>query len=271
MKKVLAIILSLALVFSTTVCGFTAFAAEETDTATSEYYWDPVDKIGYEESMIDIRGGALSDEAIEAAKPRLVSGGVDGSNAIEVGGTDAYTRYLMHFRINGLELNKNYVIKMDVKRVSGAIRTLQAGVWRVGTLNFSETTYANADISSDDFTTLTFESALTTGTYIPYYLILNFNATSAGATLLIDNIVVYEKDDTTMTNIFNSGLQADTGSLNPGSFDKGYKLWFDDTVDPNARYFPITSIPYRTSGTANVVPALSNMGEGINGSYAMKL
>jgi len=274
MKKFLALILSLALIFSTVCTGLVTFASESNSQANPEYYWEPVDAIGYDEDQIDIRGTnadvALTAEEIAASKPRLVAGGVNGSNAMQVGGSYTYSRYLMHFRINGLKLDTTYVIKMDVKKVSGAIRNMQAGVWRTGAYNYSSTTYANADISSDAFTTLTFESSLS-GSYIPYYLIVNFNTTSAGAVLLIDNIVVYEKDDTTQTNLYDTSLAVETGSENSGTFDKGYKLWFDNAVEENLCYFPITSIPYRTSGTANVVPALSNMGEGVKGSYAMKL
>ncbi len=272
MKKILALILTLALTLSMVCAGFVAEATVE--PTNSEYYWEPVDAIGYDEAQIDIRGTnadvALTAEEKEASKPRLVTGGVNGSNAMQVGGSYTYSRYLMHFRINGLKLDTTYVIEMDVKKVSGAIRTMQAGVWRAGAYNYSTTTYADADISSDAFTTLTFESSLS-GSYIPHYLIVNFNTTSAGAVLLIDNIVVYEKEDSSKTNLYDTSLAVETGSENPGTFDKEYKLWFDNEAEENLCYFPVDSIPYRTSGTANVVPVLSNMGEGVKGSYAMKL
>ncbi len=271
MKKILALILSLALIFSMVGTCLTTFAVES-NTTGDVYYWDPVDVIGYDESKIDVRGadGVLTGDQLNAVLPSLSLGGVDGSNAMKVGAETTLNRYLMHFRVDGLALDTTYVIQMDVKRLSGAIGKLQAGIWRAGTYNYSTTEYTNADISSEEFTTLSFESLLT-GSYVPWYLILNFNTTSQGGTLLIDNIVIYDKADETKTNLYDKGLVAETGSNNPGTFDKGYKLWFDDTVEENLCYFPIENIPYRTSGTANVTPALSQMGDGVKGSYAMKL
>ena len=266
MKKFLAIILSLA----TMISAFAICVSAQTDKVEGEYYYTPADSVGYDQDKLLIQVANSSGADLQAVAPRIASGGVDGSNAMAVGGEMTFDRYIVPFYITGLKKDTVYVIEVDVKRTHGNIRKLQAGVWRSGAYNYSETYYENDDISSDKFTTLTFESSLS-GTYIPYYLIFTFSTTSAGGTMLFDNIVIYEKNDETKTNLFDKNLNVDTGTDRPGTFDKDRELWFDNTVDEELVYTPIelTAASHRTPD--NLTTEISNAGEGVKGSYAIKL
>lgn len=270
MKKLLTLILSLAIVAASLLCAFSANA----EVAEGDYVYTPADSVGYENGKLDIRAGsALTGEALAKASPRITNNGIDGSNAMEIGGTDAYTRYLIIYRLKDgiLSANTSYTIEMKIKRTAGKINTFNSGIFVSGSYVYSDTVLSDSQLS-DEFQTFTFEHSISSR---PCRLLINFTAASGGATLVIDDIKIYETADAEKTNLFTGENFYDntTGTDAPGTFDKGKELWFDSDVDEELVYTPFESIGYRTNAaqTFGVVPELSSAGEGVKGSYAMKL
>ena len=278
-NKFLAIFLVVILLAVNTVVSF---AGGSSDTVAV-----PSQSSGLYANLTDIRGGT----GIDKTAPVITEGGVDGSYALKAGTDSAdFTRYLFGWRFApsaraSLPKKTPITVEMQVKLVSGNVKALYAGhfysVAPKGDNNTNYTTedkYSSADLSAEEYRTLTFTYEATEN-YNSQYVFINMTSSGGkGAVILIDNVKVYLADDEQKTNLLigaslmmDAGNTAyDGGNRDVGSFDiiKMADVPFDNSPIEGVRYLPLEKIGYRT---ATVAPKASAEGEGVKGSYAMEL
>lgn len=238
--------------------------------------------------------------------------GYNSPYAMKVGHTEPLSRYRFNFRFSDDERGAfvkgtSYTIEMKVKKVSGTLDTFAAGqYYNTPTDYLSEGYYTDTDISTEEYTTLTFtrkafnpakdpsDSAYYTGVRYVFFDITALG--EDGVILLIDNIYIYATDDETKTNLFTGEkLQVSTttgfepyygGAINVGEFEcPGTYNITDNTPEEGVLY----SYPHRIanndlgevgnaiSGSNTSViasgnePKFTQKGEGVKGSYAMEI
>lgn len=137
--------------------------------------------------------------------PAIVSGGVDGSNAVQIGAVSesGITDYRVVYQTRYWQSASVYTISMDVKRTSGEI-----GTFKIALNDYTEDslTLDNSRIS-DNWTTISFNVNIEeyTATSAPWvYLLLTLNAPEGGAQLLIDNVKVTTVTDGATDVKFNT-------------------------------------------------------------------
>ncbi len=254
-------------------------------------------------------GGSYSTAVKETMMPEIVNyKGHNYTNALKVGYSGGgLSRYLLQFRYTDTYRTEflagtSYTVEMKVKKLSGTLGNLYAGhgVY-LPTGYISPDTYTDSDISSTEYTTLTFDYVAvnpSTGENCGgRWVYINFtSADESGVELLIDDINIYATDDATKTNMFTSekimvnnvtGSKDYTGGTKLlGTFDKEeYTQYTDNIPDEGIGYsydHRIANNSYGEVGqkiantNASVTtegndPKFTALGEGVKGSYAMEI
>lgn len=301
--KILSVVVAVALLAVNTVVSFATNGADNGgDTTEPEVYCLPTEQLGYymgdtatayPGADVDIRtSGRLTGEALEAAAPRLSEKGegYNGGYAMEVGTTDAYSRYLFKYRLEGAMSKLKAVpitIEMKVKMVSGSVKNIYAAHYRSSAPSgyASPDTYTANDLSATEWTTLTFTRTETAGT--SRWMFINIVSESEGAVLLIDEIRVYLASAPETNYLIgeyiwlnkNATVPYTSLPTNVGDFDVAFTktptIDFDNSVDPSVEYAPGSVKAYSNANSptisSTVQPEISALGDGVKGSYAMQL
>ncbi len=292
--KTLSVLTALVLLTVNTVISFVSTA--EKGEVTGDLICLPTEQLGYylgdsatvyPGSDIDIRtSGRLTGDALEAVAPRLSEKGegYKGGYAMEVGTTDSYSRYLFKYRLEGAMKNLKAVpitIEMKVKMVSGSVKNIYAAQYRSSAPSGykSTDTYTAEDLSDSEWTTLKFTRTESAGT--SRWMFINIVSGKNGAVLLIDEIRVYLASDPDTNYLIGEYVQLNKEKTvsytsiptNVGDFDvtfaKTPTLEFDNTVTSDIEYTAGEVRCHADSST--VTPAISPLGDGVRGSYAMEL
>ena len=251
--------------------------AEETVTEVSEYL--PFDLSG---SATHIYWTGLEGEEKERARPRSVAGvGFNKTAAMRLGAENiAITYYEASVKfpvLSSLKKDTEYTVKFKVKKDSGEITNLKAGVLDNGT--DAKIIYAcelTNEYLGDTWAEFEFR-------YTPTYEVekqwssVAFNIVTGemGGSLLIDDIVVYESGDETKTNIFDYG-----------SFDSDCKAYEVTETENNQKIVPVEIFDYtdkKQSDRSSDLPRYywndnyrnetrpQSVRNGVNGTYAMQI
>lgn len=255
----------------------------------------------------------LNGDALKAVAPRLSKSGmgVNGSYALEFGtDTTGFARYMANWRWTDkdssiFQKGTSYTVEMKVKKLSGKVDSINAGLWfesQESTDYISKNSYGDADIKTDEWTTLTFTDipfnpAKTAGDADYYtgvrFMFLNL-VSESGAVILVDDITVYATEDAEKTELFlGKYLQVEndpdvsgmtyTGSKLPGTFDDGLRYSVVEVEEkiatgvqclPEKFYFRGTDpekYPSQTNTAMKSVPVISELGEGFNDTYGIKV
>ena len=236
--------------------------------------------ITLENTFFHIYWTGLKGEEKDAAKGHLADGvGVNGSNALRFGKEGlAFTYYetsLKFHQTGCLEPDTTYVVKMMLKTETGSITQIKLGMMDNSNAGI---TYVK-ELSSDELSEVANGWTEVEFEYTPINNVVNqwssvsFNLKTGndGGTLLLDDLMVYKKEDTKKTNLFING-----------AFDKGIRY---GTVANNSEtpknYLPYdisanNEFPYiywhgLSSENANIAKVRLAKNEGINGSNAVKI
>ncbi len=267
MKRCLAIFVVMVLIFTTSfsnigVINFVSATTVESDNSsltevTSPYSLLSYDGIvNYKNNISDIENISISDS------------GVDGSYGLEIKGDGAYAGTYLRFDENigtkFLTSEKTYTMKLKARTDNG-INSFKYGIRMHG--DFFTTSLLDNDLTSEwkefsyTFTPTTTATNYWVHMYIEYIIPEN-------STLYIDDIVVFETDDETQTNLFKKG-----------NFDS--LPHYESAVEKDniiCDYSPNKITNYNPSWTGNGTDIISNLEtvsisekDGVNNSCALKL
>lgn len=210
--------------------------------------------------------------------------GVDGSYAVKLDATNANSHMLAFQNASRTVLTDGkYRMEFKAKVTRGNLKYLKAG-----SINNADTSvnfynlYVGAADAPKEWTYYTFEHIIdgtgANGKNSWNFLNIAYAAAdAAGVTLLIDDLRLYfvNADGTETLCVYDDEVETD------GSFDTAYdktqtyeKLAVDNTADSSMTYLPVGSIPNGTTNTNKFrksAPALSALGDGVKGTYAMKI
>ena len=159
--------------------------------------------------------------------------------------------------------------------LEGAVQYTYNQTYNAETGTYGTDGYSQADIDTEEWTTLTFN--VTPISDCNWFYINIAPEDASGAVVLIDNIVIQNANGDNMFVDDNVCLTAAESPYKDkysaiqhylGTFDYAKSEAVDNVVDNNVTYLPVNAIG--NSG-ANVAPTLSESGEGVNGSYAINM
>ena len=121
---------------------------------------EAVDEIGNTVFQVFSPSGYNISNNAKVVQPTLVEDGYENSNAIKFGATTAYKECLVRWQYNDtdrmrFELGVAYTIEFKVKKVSGTLSNVYAGIFYNYPSNYTYTdTFTDSDISDTEWTTL---------------------------------------------------------------------------------------------------------------------
>ena len=181
----------------------------------------------------------------------------------------------------------NFRIKFKIKKAAGSIvansalndgsknNSFAIGFNSSALVNGSNWTWAgylnDSDLSTTEYKSFSFDVTLaqTTGWY---FMSIRYWSGTDGATLYIDDLQLCKVDGTTETLIsYEEDIDKNGGFNAEGPFSYSYGQVVED-IDPDIGYVPANSIGRRENAThTTITPVISAAGEGVDGSYALKL
>ncbi len=200
--------------------------------------------------------------------------GVCGSYAMQIGtmSTKTNTVYFQPSGTSIIEKNTEYVIEMKIRKKQGEFDSLKIGFFGYNTTGANYSFEVENDAVSSEWQCYRWNHRTTTSSGWKF-LEITYTAAN-GVVLLFDDIKVYKANDAQKTPLaFQNGLAADATFDTSVSHAKNYEvLDFNNKTDPNVEFTPISSIPCRTNNAAMLsAPVLTELGEGVRGSYAMQI
>jgi len=200
--------------------------------------------------------------------------GVRGSYAMQIGTmqTKSNTVYFQPSGTSIIEKSTEYVVEMKIRKKQGSFDSLKIGFFGFNTTGANYSFSVSNEVITSEWQCFRWNHTTTSSSGWKFFEI-TYTAPD-GVILLFDDVKVYKANDAQKTPIaFQNGLAADATFDTSVSYEKNYEvLEFDNTVDPNVEFTPISSIPCRTNN-ANMLsaPVLTALGEGVRGSYAMQI
>ena len=161
---------------------------------------------------------------------------------------------------------------MKIRKKQGSIDSLKIGFFGYNTTGENYSFVVEDDELSSEWQCFRWKHT-TTSSGGWKFLEITYTAAN-GVVLLFDDIKVYKSNDANKTPVaFQNGLPADATFDTSISHAKTYEIIdFNNTVDPNVEFTPISSIPCRTNNAKMLsAPTLTALGEGVKGSYAMQI
>lgn len=283
--KVLSLILAVCLMLGSIVLGTVANddtiknaeppKGSAVDTSLTSYLPMVLDNSFFHIYWTGLTGAENTD-----AKGHIAEGsGINGSNALRFGkeGIDfTYYETSLKFHKTGcLEQNTRYIVKMMLKVETGSITQVKLGMMDNSNagLNYIKTLSADElQKIADGWTEFEFE-------YTPINNVVNqwssvsFNLKTGaeGGSLLLDDLVVYKKDDTEKTNLFTRG--SFDGSVRYGEFandDNATSYYLPFTV-PSEKEFPYIYWHGLSGENAQLAKVRLAKNEGVNGTNGARI
>lgn len=283
--KILSLILAISLMLGSVVLGTVANddTLKESEVKSGSAIDDTLTNrlpMILDSSFFHIYWTGLTGAEKTDAKGHIAEGaGVDGTNALRFGkeGIDfSYYETSLKFHKTGcLEQNTKYIVKMMLKVETGSITQVKLGMMDNSNsgITYIETLSAEKlGNLAEGWTAVEFE-------YTPVNNVVNqwssvsFNLKTGaeGGTLLLDDLVVYKKDDAEKTNLFTRG-----------SFDGKVRYGeFAETEGAVSHYLPFsvpseTEFPYiywhgLSDTNAELAKVRLAKNEGVNGTHAVRI
>lgn len=202
----------------------------------------------------------------------IVPGGFNNSYALKLAGTGSAV--MGHYSCGGyigvLKGNTEYVLSFKAKKVGTVTSATVAMTEAWGSIINAKLTLNDAALSTE-WHTYTATVVTADGAEKNWNHVTIEANVPVGSEIYFDDICAYEKGDETKKNVLNGKV--------PGSFDyKYYSEECDNTVKTNVDYtsYPLTAyngIDFLDNGNtqSDTYAAISEKGEGANGSYALKI
>jgi hypothetical protein len=216
----------------------------------------------------------------ENAQGHIAEGfGVNGSNALRFGkeGIDfTYYETSLKFHKTGcLESDTKYVVKMMLKVETGSITQIKLGMMDNSNSRLNYVKILSSDELSavaNGWTEVEFE-------YIPTYQVsgqwssVSFNLVTGndGGSLLLDDLVVYKKDDSAQTNLFTRG--SFDGKVRYGAYnnDENATSHYLPFTVPSEKEFPYIYWHGLSADNAEKAKVRLAKNEGVDGTNAVRI
>ncbi len=195
MKKLLSLILAVCLVFTALPLGYSLVSAESTlEEIVTTYHLSSYNAIvNLNSNISEIKEVSIQNKGIENSYGLVIEG--NGKY------TSTYLRFDENYGTKFLKSDKTYTMQLSA-RADGTVSYINYGARMHG--NYFSTKVDGNDITGE-WQTYTYEFTPTcTANDYWVHMYLNYNV-AVGSTLYIDNIVVFESDDTSKTNLFIKG------------------------------------------------------------------
>lgn len=274
--KAISMLLSALMLVTATVTTWVSSTASAMELTTKQPFY-AMPKIAYK-----------SVEQLTATNSP-VGAGVDGTEALQLTSA-ASKRSTINFQnatAGRTELGNGgtFKIKFKIKKATGSIVTNSSindgtkdnsfaiGFQSSAAVNGSSWHWAgylnDSDLSTTEYKSFEFTVTLAQ-TNAWYFMAMRYWSGTEGVTLYIDDLQLYKVGETSDTLLcYEEDIDKNGGFNAEGPFTYKYGKVVEN-INSNVGYVPATVIGYRPAHTT-VTPVLSDLGEGVDGSYAVKL